>query len=90
SGESKYVLRRHKNGDRISPLGMRGTRLVSDIISDAKLSRKEKSQMRVLARKSDDEIIWVAGLKRSRYDLIELNSGCCFKLELMKDEQSAM
>ena len=89
SGESEYVLRRHKHGDRISPLGMRGTRLVSDIISDAKLSRKEKSQIRVLARKSDDEIIWVAGLKRSRYDLIELNSGCCFKLELMKDEQSA-
>ncbi|MDE6479565.1 MAG: tRNA lysidine(34) synthetase TilS [Muribaculaceae bacterium] len=80
-GESEYVIRRPAIGDRIAPLGMRGTRLVSDIISDAKLDRKTKSRIRVLVRKSDSEIIWISGLKRSRHDLIRLDSESCFKLE---------
>ncbi len=69
-GPEAYELRKPKEGDRMAPLGMRGTRLVSDIISDAKLAQAAKSQVRVLARKEDGEIIWVAGLKRSRHDLI--------------------
>ncbi len=65
-----YKLRQPIDGDRMSPLGMKGTRLISDIISDAKLDKKQKSEIRVLERKSDGEIIWVTGLKRSRHELI--------------------
>ncbi len=79
--ESAYILRPAKTGDRMAPLGMRGTRLVSDIISDARLDRLKKCQIRVLERKSDGEIIWVAGLKRSRHDLIKETAQCCFKVE---------
>lgn len=69
--KSAYELRRPGTGDRMSPLGMKGKRLVSDIISDARLDSFNKSLIRVLVRSSDGEIIWVTGLKRSRYDLVD-------------------
>lgn len=81
SDEYAYSIRLPKTGDRMAPLGMRGTRLVSDIISDARLDRRQKSQIRVLERKSDGEIIWVSGLKRSRHDLISPTSPNCHRLQ---------
>lgn len=68
--ESAYEFRRPLKGDRMSPLGMKGTRLVSDIISDARLDTLRKAAVRVLVRRLDGEIIWVAGLKRSRHELV--------------------
>ena len=77
NGPEAYEFRRPKTGDRMSPLGMRGSRLVSDIISDAKLDRKAKSKICILSRKSDGEIIWIPGLKRSRHDLISDKDESC-------------
>ncbi len=81
SDETAYILRAPKTGDRMSPLGMRGSRLLSDIISDARLDRHQKAQIRVLERKSDGEIIWVSGLKRSRHDLLSPKSPHCYRLQ---------
>lgn len=78
-GPDAYTLRTPRAGDRIAPLGMKGKRLVSDVISDAKLDRQQKSRVRVLARRRDGEIIWVTGLKRSRHDLVSLQSRAIFK-----------
>ena len=58
---------------------MKGTRLVSDIVSDARLDSRRKDGVRVLVRRSDGEIIWVAGLKRSRHDLVSPGSDCVWK-----------
>lgn len=69
--ESAYELRLPHTGDRMEPLGMKGSRLVSDIISDARLDSRSKAKVRVLARRSDGKIIWVTGLKRSRHDLLK-------------------
>lgn len=69
-GKQHYRLRKPETGDRIAPLGMRGTRLVSDVISDARLDSAAKARVRVLERRSDGEVIWVTKLKRSRHDLI--------------------
>lgn len=69
-GEDAYLLRKPQLGDRIAPLGMKGTRLVSDVVSDARLDSSARSQIRVLVRRSDGEIIWIPGLKRSRHELI--------------------
>lgn len=79
--KAEYLIRRPKTGDRIAPLGMKGKRLVSDIISDAKLDNRAKAGIRVLVRMKDGEIIWVSGLKRSRHDLLNENAEHCFKLE---------
>ena len=77
--ESAYELRQPRTADRLAPLGMKGTRLVSDIVSDARLDSRRKDGVRVLVRRSDGEIIWVAGLKRSRHDLVSPGSDCVWK-----------
>ncbi len=60
-GSPKFTLRRWRRGDRITPFGMRGTRLLSDIFTDAKLSAAEKRNVWVLTR--NGEIIWVVGMR---------------------------
>lgn len=82
AGEDAYLLRQPMTGDHISPLGMKGARLVSDVISDAKLDMKAKSMVRVLSRKSDGEIIWITGLKRSRSDLVDPDCKFFYKVSL--------
>ncbi len=61
--DSLYVRFWHK-GDRIKPFGMKGSRKVSDIFSDAKISLEQKSRIPLLMYGED--ILWVAGLRASR------------------------
>lgn len=56
-------LRHWRKGDRIRPFGMRGTRLVSDIFSDMKLSEPEKRGVWILT--ADGEIVWILGIRSS-------------------------
>ncbi len=58
-GEPRFTIRPWRRGDRFRPFGMNGTRLVSDLISDAKLTPRQKQDLRLLTR--DDEILWVIG-----------------------------
>ena len=60
-GNPKFTLRRWRRGDRITPFGMRGTRLLSDIFSDAKLSAADKRNVWLLTR--NGVIIWVVGIR---------------------------
>ena len=57
---------------------MAGSRLVSDIMSDAKLSVADKTKVRILLRNS--EIIWVVGMRASR--LYEVKPGSEKVIEL--------
>lgn len=61
----RIVLRRWKKGDRIAPFGLNGTKKVSDIFSDAKLSIAEKEKLWILER--DGVILWIVGMRASRY-----------------------
>ncbi len=47
-------------GDRIQPLGMRGTKKLQDVFVDAKVPRRLRALTPVV--RSGDEIAWVAGL----------------------------
>lgn len=64
-------FRRFRAGDRMKPLGMKGSKLVSDIIKDAGLSPEEKENLVIVQNIESGEILWVEGLRRSRIDLIE-------------------
>ena len=66
---SNYTLRFVRPGDRIAPLGMRGSSAVSDIMKDAKLTQEQKRRT-VALTDTDGNIIWIDGLKRSRQHLI--------------------
>jgi tRNA(Ile)-lysidine synthase len=75
-------IRRWQIGDRIKPLGMSGSQLVSDIIKDAKLTTAAKEQTHVAIDKSTGEILWVEGLKRSRLRLVEEGRAKKMKLKI--------
>lgn len=62
-GSPEFVVRTWRKGDRFRPFGMKGSKLVSDLLSDAKLSLDDKRHIKVLTR--NGEILWVIGLRAS-------------------------
>lgn len=69
----KFRLRRRRPGDRISPLGMKGSSLVSDIVKDGRLAPSEAECVAVMEHVASGEIVWIPGLKRSRHHLVDLS-----------------
>lgn len=59
----RWTLRRWRNGDRMKPFGMNGSKKLSDIFSDAKLSVSQKGQMWLLT--CDNNIVWIPGIRSS-------------------------
>ena len=57
------IIRPWKEGDVFQPIGMRGKKLVSDLLIDLKISNFHKDQVMVLS--SADELAWVIGLRIS-------------------------
>lgn len=62
-GSPAWMLRRWRRGDRISPYGMQGSKLVSDIFSAARMSGREKAEAWLLTR--NGEVVWVVGRRAS-------------------------
>lgn len=58
---SQFVLRHWRQGDRFRPFGMRGSKLVSDLFVDLKLTQAEKSAAWLL--EADGKILWVLGYR---------------------------
>ncbi len=58
------TLRHWRHGDRFIPFGMKGSRLVSDLFSDLKLSLNEKKSTWILCD-AGGTILWVVGLRAS-------------------------
>ena len=54
------TLRTARNGDKFAPLGMRGSKLLSDFLTDLKVSLFEKRDQLILAD-AGDNILWVVG-----------------------------
>jgi tRNA(Ile)-lysidine synthase len=62
TGASPLVLRSWQPGDRFIPLGMTGTKKISDFLVDAGIPLREKHRHPVLVT-SGGEIIWLCGLR---------------------------
>ncbi len=56
---STFVIRIWKKGDKFFPIGMQGTKKISDYLNDIKINSFEKKQQLVLENKR--KIIWVIG-----------------------------
>lgn len=63
------IFRHPKPGDYISPLGMRGRKAVSDVVAESKITPSTKKRLSVVEWKDKGHILWVEGLKRSKYGL---------------------
>lgn len=59
--QHKLILRNWKSGDKFIPLGMKYSKKVSDILTDAKIPSIFKKQILVLC--DGPEIIWVVGVR---------------------------
>lgn len=75
----ELIFRHPSTGDRILPLGMPGSTLLSKIMKDAGLSQFEKEKVIVAEEKSSGIIIWVCGLKRSRLRLVSETAPKAFR-----------
>ena len=64
-GGRKIVVRRWRLADRIAPYGMNGTKLVSDLFSDAHYSPSDKENAWIVT--VGGQIVWAVGLRTSRH-----------------------
>ena len=63
SVKGRLVVRSWQRGDRIQPLGMQDEKKLQDIFVDAKIPRRNRAEIPVIA--DNEKIIWVAGLALS-------------------------
>ncbi len=63
------TLRKWRVGDKFQPIGMKGKKLVSDLLIDLKLSVFDKESVYVLC--SQNEVVWVVGYRISENFKVE-------------------
>ena len=59
--KDSFEIRKWKAGDKFQPIGMKGTKKISDFLSDEKISSLEKKEHLVLT--NSGRIVWVIGLR---------------------------
>ena len=57
---AELIVRTWRDGDRIRPLGMEGTKTLQDLFTDRKVPRSMRHRLPVVA--SGDRVAWVAGV----------------------------
>lgn len=68
NGMPRFLIRRWRHGDRLKPFGMAGSRKVSDIFSDMKMTVGQKNRQWILTR--DGELLWIVGVRASRLFMV--------------------
>ncbi|AUC79523.1 tRNA lysidine(34) synthetase TilS [Nonlabens sp. MB-3u-79] len=66
--EYPFVLRNWQHGDRMQPYGMKGSKLISDLLTDCKIPSLEREKALVLA--SGSTILWLVGIRASKHHKI--------------------
>jgi len=75
------ILRPWKEGDRMQPLGMNGSKKISDILIDKKINRAAKQKIVVLTSK--DEIICIPGIVLSEKVKVDANTKVFWQIVLL-------
>lgn len=81
------TLRTARTGDRFTPFGMRGTKLVSDYLTDRKKSIVEKQQQLVVTD-ATDAIVWLVGERPAAPYCIKGSTKEVVMLEWKKENQA--
>ncbi len=77
-----------REGDRMRPLGMKGSRRLSDMLSDAKVPRRLRRTVPVV--RDGDEVVWVAGVQMSESYKVTRATECAFRLTWTGMEHDAV
>lgn len=72
--EFPLFIRTRKEGDKMYVKNMNGRKKINDIFTDLKIPLEERDKWPILVDKND-EILWLPGLKKSKYD-IEKSINC--------------
>lgn len=56
----QYLVRSRKPGDRISPLGLQGTKKLKDFFIEKKIPRRDRDRLLLVV--AGEEIVWIPGL----------------------------
>ena len=78
----KLVLRFWEQGDRISPIGMKGSKLVSDILTEAKVTTSDRNTCMVLV--DDNSVLWCVGHKISRKAIADTHCRNILKVQIVE------
>jgi tRNA(Ile)-lysidine synthase len=76
---SGLKVRTWRDGDRMQPLGMAGSRKLQDLFVDAKVPRAERRQRPVIVD-GDGRILWVAGLRIAHRAALQPGATECLHL----------
>lgn len=82
------VIRSRKNGDRMSVLGLNGTKKVQDMFVDAKVPASERATYPIVQDHSN-LILWIPGVRRSQYGLVDSKTTSCLMISCRKDNNNA-
>ncbi len=86
--QTELKLRHWHEGDRFCPFGMKGSRLVSDLFSDMKLSTIEKRLVWILT--ANGKIVWILGLRAASLYKVSPSSTDFIRLTFAKQPQRAV
>ena len=75
-------IRLIKEGDRMIPLGMKGSKLISDILTDMKVSYFDRQRQYVLLN-NDQQIIWLVGRRIDDRYKITSSTKTVLKIKLL-------
>ena len=78
------VIRHRKNGDVIWPLGAKGKRLLSDVLTDKKIDRPVRDWLMVLAK--GNRILWAVGVCLSQEAAISKDTKKACRLTWMRED----
>lgn len=79
-GPEAYCWRRVTRGDRMKPLGLKGSKAVSDLLKEAGIPVSLRPQTRVLVSKRTGEIIWLEGIRRSAAESLKPGADRAWRL----------
>lgn len=76
----ELILRKWQQGDRMKPIGLKGSKLISDILTESKILTSARENMYVLC--DDKEIHWCIGLKIGRVALADENTSAILSVKV--------
>jgi len=78
-------LRFRRNGDRFTPLGMKGSKKLKDLFIDLKISKEKRDNIPLII--FGDEIGWVVGYRISDKFKVENHSKTILKIKIEREEK---
>lgn len=81
--QGPFTIRSVQQGDSFTPFGLKGTKLLSDFMTDIKLNRFEKESQKVMC--DGNQIAWVIGERSSDIFRVDSTTKKVLILELIKE-----